>query len=56
MLTLRAFGQSRYLLHYILAYNGIDDAFAEVVGFTMGCLVVGLIGFGKFESLHIPFF
>lgn len=44
--TLNTVCLSGYLLHYILAYNE-SGAFAEVVGFTMVCLFVGLIGFAR---------
>ncbi|EYU39977.1 hypothetical protein ABFS82_10G175300 [Erythranthe guttata] len=45
--TLNTVCLSGYLLHYILAYNGSSDAFTQIFGFTMVCLVVGLTGFGR---------
>ncbi|KAK4404986.1 Lipid phosphate phosphatase delta [Sesamum angolense] len=40
-------GAVQYLLHYVLAYTGNNVAFAEIIGFTMVSLVVGLIGLGR---------
>ncbi|KAL0383797.1 UNVERIFIED_CONTAM: Lipid phosphate phosphatase delta [Sesamum calycinum] len=45
--TLNTVCLSGYLLHYVLAYTGNNDAFAEIIGFTLVSLVVGLIGLGR---------
>ncbi|XP_051149389.1 lipid phosphate phosphatase delta [Andrographis paniculata] len=45
--TLNTVCLAGYLLHYILDYAEIGDAYLKVVGFALVCLVVGLIGFGR---------
>ncbi|KAL2225844.1 lipid phosphate phosphatase delta [Sesamum indicum] len=45
--TLNTVCLSGYLLHYILAYTGNHDAFAQIIGITTVSLVVGLIGLGR---------
>ncbi|XP_059668525.1 lipid phosphate phosphatase delta-like isoform X2 [Cornus florida] len=45
--TLNTVCLSGYLLHYILSYTQNKDASMELAGFTMVCLIVGLIGLGR---------
>ncbi|KAL8456261.1 hypothetical protein ACS0TY_034468 [Phlomoides rotata] len=45
--TLNTVCLSGYLLLYMLAYNGSNNAFAEIVGFTICCSVVSLVGFAR---------
>ncbi|KAL2464811.1 Lipid phosphate phosphatase delta [Forsythia ovata] len=45
--TLNTVCLSGYLLHYILSYTGSGDVSTEVMGFSLVCLVVGLIGVGR---------
>ncbi|KAL3623805.1 hypothetical protein CASFOL_032621 [Castilleja foliolosa] len=53
--TLNTVCLSGYLLHYILAYSESDDVFVKVVGLTMACLFVGLVGLGRiYLGMHSP--
>ncbi|GFP79849.1 lipid phosphate phosphatase delta [Phtheirospermum japonicum] len=53
--TLNTVCLSGYLLHYILVYTESDDVFVKVVGFTMACLFVGLVGLGRiYLGMHSP--
>uniref|UniRef100_A0A5B6ZT16 Phosphatidic acid phosphatase type 2/haloperoxidase domain-containing protein n=1 Tax=Davidia involucrata TaxID=16924 RepID=A0A5B6ZT16_DAVIN len=45
--TLNTVCLSGYLLHYVLSYTQNRDASVELAGFTMVCLLVGLIGLGR---------
>ncbi|KAL2535150.1 Lipid phosphate phosphatase delta [Abeliophyllum distichum] len=45
--TLNTVCLSGYLLHYILSYTGSDDVSTELMGVSLVCLVVGLIGVGR---------
>ncbi|KAA8518319.1 hypothetical protein F0562_015798 [Nyssa sinensis] len=45
--TLNTVCFSGYLLHYVLSYTQNRDASMELAGFTIVCLLVGLIGLGR---------
>ncbi|XP_059646445.1 lipid phosphate phosphatase delta-like [Cornus florida] len=45
--TLNTVCLSGYLLHYVLSYSQNRDAFTELAGVAIVCLLVGLIGFGR---------
>ncbi|KAK6126838.1 hypothetical protein DH2020_039399 [Rehmannia glutinosa] len=45
--TLNTVCLSGYLLHYVLAYTESNDVFIKVVGLTIACLFVGLVGLGR---------
>lgn len=42
----------RYLLHYILSYAQNEDAYLKFGGLALVCLLVSLIGLGKFLNYH----
>ncbi|KAL6509104.1 hypothetical protein OROGR_023211 [Orobanche gracilis] len=53
--TLNTVCLSGYLLHYILTYTESNDVFSKVIGFTIACLFVGLIGLGRiYLGMHSP--